>query len=241
MLEDIFGNLKYLLYICIMNTVYIYILKDQNNNIRYVGKTTNIKRRLYSHIAEAKLNKSKRYVLNWIRQLLFNNQKPILEVIEECSQSNWQEREIYWINYYKELIPNLCNLCNGGTGGLTKENLTEEQLLKKKQIMSNTFSKFSYEEKVHIWSLIQEGKSLQEISFIYSKYNRNIDFGVRNGRQWNYITNLNPIFKNSKRVGYTCRNGLFMVRKNIDGKTKVVYSSRNEQDIINYLKDNKIA
>lgn len=26
-----------------------------------------------------------------------------------------------------------------------------------------------------------------------------------------------------------------MIRKNIDGKTKVVYSSRNEEDIINYL------
>jgi hypothetical protein len=32
-----------------------------------------------------------------------------------------------------------------------------------------------------------------------------------------------------------------MVRKNIDGKTKVVYSSRNEQDIINYLKDKEIT
>lgn len=221
-----------------MKTVYIYILKDLNNNIRYVGKTTNIKRRLYSHIAEAKLNKSKRYVLNWIRQLLLNNQKPILEVIEECNENNWQEREIYWINYYKELIPNLCNLCDGGTGGLTKENLTEEQLLKKKKVMSNTFSKFSNQEKIHIWSLIQEGKSLQEISTIYSKYNRNIDFGVRTGRQWNDITNINKIvYTNSKRVGYTCRNGLYMVRKNIDGKTRVVYSSRNEQDIIDYLKN----
>lgn len=28
-----------------------------------------------------------------------------------------------------------------------------------------------------------------------------------------------------------------MVRKNIDGKQKVVYSSRNEQDIIDYLKN----
>lgn len=221
-----------------MKTIYIYILKDQENNIRYVGKTTNIRRRLYSHIAEAKLNKSKRYVLNWIRQLLSNNQKPILEVIEECNENNWQEREIYWINYYKETTPNLCNLCDGGTGGLTKKNLTEEQILKKKTVMSNTFSKFSKEEKTHIWSLIQEGKSLREISNVYSKYNRHIDFGVRNGRQWNDITRLNPIFKNSKRIGYTCRNGLYMIRKKIDGKTKVIYSSRIEENVIDFLKNN---
>jgi len=35
LLEDIFGNLKYLLYICIMNVVYIYILKDQDSNIKH--------------------------------------------------------------------------------------------------------------------------------------------------------------------------------------------------------------
>ena len=221
-----------------MKQVYIYVLKDTENNIRYVGKTINVKRRLHSHIAEAKLNKSKRYVLNWVRQLLSDNKKPVLEVIEICNESNWKEREIYWINYYKELIPNLCNLCDGGTGGLTKENLTQEQLLKKKKVMSETFSKFSYEEKVHIWSLIQENKSFEEIIAIYPTYSRHIDFGIKTGRQWKSITNLNEIiYTNTKRVGYTCRNGLFMVRKNIDGKQKVIYSSRNEQDVINYLKN----
>lgn len=219
-----------------MKTVYIYILKDQDNNIRYVGKTINIKRRLYSHIGEAKLNKSKRYVLNWIRKLLSNNQKPILEVIEECNENNWQEHEIYWVNYYKQIIPNLCNLCDGGTGGLTKENLTEKQLLNKKKVMSRTFSKFSTEEKLHIWSLIQEGKSFEEIVIIYSNYSRHIHYGVKTGRQWVNITNLNVNYISNKRIGYTCiNNGLFIVRKNIEGKQKVVYSSRNEQDVINYL------
>ena len=219
-----------------MNTVYIYILKDPENNIRYVGKTTNIKRRLYSHIAEAKLNKSKRYVLNWIRQLASNNQKPILEVIEECNENNWQEREIYWISHYKKIIPNLCNLCDGGTGGLTKENLTENQILQKKKIMSNTFSKFLENEKIHIWTLIQENKSFEEIAIIYPNYSRHIHYGVKTGRQWANITNLNISYISNKRIGYTCiNNGLFVVRKNIEGKTKVVYSSRNEQDVINYL------
>ena len=62
-----------------------------------------------------------------------------------------------------------------------------------------------------------------------------INFGVRNGRQWNQITNLSPIFNNSKRIGYTCRNGLYMIRKTIEGKTKVIFSSRKEEDVINYL------
>jgi len=76
-----------------MIQVYIYCLKDTKENIRYIGKTTNIKRRLYSHIAEAKQNKHNRYVLNWIRNLLNNKQKPIIEVIEICNENNWIKRE----------------------------------------------------------------------------------------------------------------------------------------------------
>lgn len=222
-----------------MNQVYIYILKDSENNIRYVGKTTNIKRRLHSHIAEAKLNKSKRYVLKWIRQLLANNKKPILEIIEICNEDIWQEREIYWISYYRKLIPNLCNSCDGGKGGLTKDSLTEDQINKKRQVMSNTFSKFNYIEKLHIWELIKNGKTLTDIILIHPNYNRNIDFGVRNGRQWNGITNLTPIYNQSKRIGYTCVRGLFLIRKKINGKVKTIFSSKNEEDVLNYLKNNK--
>ncbi len=59
MLEDIFGNIRYIHYICIMKIIYIYSLSDPNGNIRYIGKTTNIKRRLYSHIAESKQNNNR--------------------------------------------------------------------------------------------------------------------------------------------------------------------------------------
>jgi len=101
--------------------------------------------------------------------------------------------------------------------------------------MSNTFSKFSKEEKENIWEMIKNNKSQKEISNIYSNYNRNIHFGVTRGRQWNDITNLKPFYGTSKRIGYTCRNGLFMVRKKIDGIVRVVFSSRNEKDILKYL------
>ena len=218
-----------------MEKVYIYCLKDTEENIRYVGKTTNIKRRLYSHIAEAKRSKTNRYVHNWIKSLLKNKQKPIIEIIEVCNENNWEEREKYWIKYYRNIIPNLCNNCDGGTGGITKENLSKEQLLKKKEIMSNTFSKFTNEDKEIIWNMIQDNKNQLEIMEKYPEYTRSIDFGVRNGRQWKNITNLEYINNNLKRKGYTCRNGLFMIRKNIKGKIKVIYSSRNEEDIINYL------
>lgn len=220
-----------------MEKLYIYVLKCPEGNIRYVGKTNNLKKRLYSHINEAKKGKGRRYVLNWIHGLIILNLKPLIEVIEECNSSNWQDREKYWVAYYRKLIPNLCNNADGGLGGSGVKNFTKEELDKKKQIMSNIFSKFNSEEKIDIWNLIQQGKTLKEISIIYPNYSRHIDFGVRNGRQWNDITNLNPIFKNSKRVGYTCRNGLYMVRIKNNKSQKVIFSSRSEQDVIDFLKE----
>jgi hypothetical protein len=42
------------------------------------------------------------------------NLKPEIEVIEECDD-NWQEREMYWISYYKNIYK-LTNLTEGGDG-----------------------------------------------------------------------------------------------------------------------------
>jgi len=217
-----------------MKIIYIYSLSDEHNNIRYIGKTTNIKRRLYAHIAESKRSNS-RYVLKWVKSLLNRGFKPIINIIETCDETNWEQKEIYWIDYYKSIIPNLCNHCKGGKGGLTNNELSAEQIQKKKDIMSNTFSKFSKKDKENIWNMILNQKSQLDIQQVYPNYTRSIDFGVRNGRQWREITNLKIIHNNLKRQGYTCRNGLYMIRKKIENKTKVIFSSRNESDILEYL------
>lgn len=221
-----------------MKTVYIYSLEDKEGNIRYIGKTTDMKRRLYSHIADSKRNTTHRYSSNWIKSLLNKNEKPIMKVVETCNEDNWKEREIYWIKYYKELNYKLCNLCDGGTGGLTKENLSKQQLFKKKQIMSNTFSKFDNDIKLEIWNMILNNNSLKEIQLLHPDYTEDIHFGVTNGRQWKHITKLPVIHRNLRRKGYTCRNGLFMIRRKIEGIVRVVFSSRDESKIIEWLENN---
>lgn len=100
-----------------MEKVYIYKLIDPiTNEIRYVGKTINLKRRLRAHITRSK-NK-KHHTACWIQSLIKKGEHPIIEVIEECSEDNWQEREIYWIQEYRKLH-DLTNLLNGGEGGAT--------------------------------------------------------------------------------------------------------------------------
>ncbi|MGY0408922.1 MAG: hypothetical protein ACWIPJ_11345 [Polaribacter sp.] len=163
-----------------------------------MGKTTDIKRRLSSHISEAKLNKGKRHVLNWINSLLKENLKPLIEIIEICDDLNWKEKEIYWIKFYRRKEKNLCNNCDGGLGGSGSKNFSKEEINRRRIKMSNIFSKFTLIQKKQIWKLIQKNYDLSEIKNIYPKYTRSIHFQVSTGRVWNEITKLKTPLKNNK-------------------------------------------
>ena len=113
-----------------MKAIYIYTLScPTTKEIRYVGKTNSIKRRLQSHIDYARKSKRKRrYVSDWILNLLNQDLKPIITIIEETDEDNWVSREIYWIKHFKDLQFNLCNLTNGGesnTGYIYSDELKE--------------------------------------------------------------------------------------------------------------------
>ena len=91
--------------------VHIYTLKHPDTlEVRYVGKTVrSLSRRLGNHIANAKGNK---HLSNWILNILKENKKHIIELLETCQSGIWQEREQYWISQF----PNLINLTDGGDG-----------------------------------------------------------------------------------------------------------------------------
>lgn len=110
--------------------IYIYTLKDPiNNGIRYVGQTNNLKRRLARHITNSKNLTDNRHISNWIRSL---NNLIIMDVIEVCDYLVRNEREKYWINYYKEKGFNLCNSSNGGAGaGINNKNCVGRVLSEK--------------------------------------------------------------------------------------------------------------
>jgi hypothetical protein len=90
----------------------IYSLKDPNTlEIKYIGCTTiKLNLRLSQHIWDAKNKNSKKS--KWLQELLLQNLKPIIELIEECTEDNWQEREMFWIAKHQ----NLSNTRQGGAG-----------------------------------------------------------------------------------------------------------------------------
>lgn len=96
----------------------IYVLIDpRTDNIRYVGKTNDIKRRLVKHICESKLS-TKSHKKAWINQLLKLNLKPIIEVVDVVSIYEWEFWEQHYISLYKSWGFNLTNLTKGGGGVL---------------------------------------------------------------------------------------------------------------------------
>lgn len=95
-------------------TTHIYVLKHPTTQeIRYIGQALKLSKRLERHLETARDLTNTRHISNWIRTL---DSKPIMEVIEVCDVSICNEREKYWILYYKEKGCNLCNHSNGGEG-----------------------------------------------------------------------------------------------------------------------------
>lgn len=66
-----------------MRKVYIYTLVDPRDpdKIRYVGKTINPEKRLYSHCNPSS-NVDSYYHLNWLKALKKNKVKPVMELID---------------------------------------------------------------------------------------------------------------------------------------------------------------
>lgn len=86
---------------------YLYTLEHPiTNEVRYVGKTINIKRRYKQHLYD----KRSSHKASWVKSLKNDSLKPIMTIIEECTIDTWQEREIYWITQFD----NLTNHLNGG-------------------------------------------------------------------------------------------------------------------------------
>lgn len=128
---------------------YIYTLSHpQTGEIRYVGKTTNLKRRTYQHFNIKVCKKlGNRHLGNWLLSILNNNLKPKLEVLEECTD-NWIKCEQYWIEQFKHWGFDLLNITKGGEGfGHKHSEESKRKMSLAQKGLSKNFSEKTLEEK----------------------------------------------------------------------------------------------
>jgi hypothetical protein len=96
------------------NFTYIYGISEENNeNIRYVGKSDNPQKRLRQHIQESK--NDHKYKSKWIQSVLKKGKNVKVIILEKVKKEEWKEKEIYWIDKLKN--NNLTNHAKGGNGG----------------------------------------------------------------------------------------------------------------------------
>lgn len=95
-----------------MKKIYIYGLSGDNGVIRYVGQSYRPFIRKNEHINDTKKKLCNKHKTNWIKKILKNNEQLNVIILEECDETNWVEREKYWITQFD----NLTNISIGGDG-----------------------------------------------------------------------------------------------------------------------------
>lgn len=95
----------------------IYKITNTINNKCYIGQSSDLVKRIRKHI-KTLLNGTNR---NEHLQNAYKKYGPgnfTIEIIEECEKEALDEREIFWIDYYKSYNPEYgYNKTKGGTGG----------------------------------------------------------------------------------------------------------------------------
>lgn len=96
-----------------MRAVFIYALIDpRTEEIRYVGKTTDLEKRLSFHLLHSKIEKCHR--AHWICSLTAQGVIPKIEALAQVPESDWQQWEIDYITAFRSIRARLTNNTPGG-------------------------------------------------------------------------------------------------------------------------------
>lgn len=102
-------------YNCGMKT-YIYgLVCPITSRVKYVGKTTSLKRRFVEHKHNCLVDHKyeNKHLMHWWRKLSRGGLEPQMVVLEEVASDEWKCAEQKWIAHYGR--PTLCNKNDGGT------------------------------------------------------------------------------------------------------------------------------
>jgi hypothetical protein len=107
-------------------TFYIYLLADPRTpeEIRYVGQTVDLNRRLQEH---SRNQTGKSHRTHWLNKLHNEGVKPVMIVLNESRrETSIDDMEIVYIKFFRDLGYDLVNTSIGGRVG-NRKYLTEEE------------------------------------------------------------------------------------------------------------------
>lgn len=180
--------------------IFIYALKEPlSGAIRYVGKTNNLQKRYTKHLLAQGANPEKNA---WIEQLKANGLKPQIEVLEECAESVWPDRERHWIANGKAQGWDLLNADEGGWGSPNPKSSTLRRM--RQSHLGKTLSA-STREKVRLAS---KGRPVSEETKNKLR-TRNHTWGwkISLGKQGHSVSDQSRDKMSVKRTEYFDRKG----------------------------------
>lgn len=185
--------------------IYIYILKDPlSGDVKYCGKTNNIKVRLAGHLKDRRYNKEK---YQWIFDIKSKGLKPILEVIDIVDDDNWDFWEKYWISQLKTWGFNLFNKTDGGEYSVTGFKHTDET---KKKISELQLGRILNDE----W---RKNISLGRIGIKFSDKHRE-----------NISKSISKLYNDNEYYRYSLSNRVnFLISTDINYRKKISDSHKN--------------
>lgn len=174
---------------------YIYTLSDENNKIRYVGKSNNPSLRLKEHLKESKKKKS--YKDKWLQSLIG---PPKLLILDEVLEKDWVFWEIYWIEQLRQWGFDLVNGTDGGEGsnGFKGKKHSEETKLKCTEAVkrrkknsslkgeTNGRSKLIEEDVKKIKEMLNQGYSQYKLAKMF-KVSRPVIGSIKKGKLWGHV------------------------------------------------------
>ena len=113
-----------------MHKTFIYLFVDpRDQRIRYVGKSKDPLTRYHQHLRPEE--RSSHYpVARWIKKLQQLGIFPEMHLIECVLDKDYEVREKFWIQHYRNMYPDLLNITDGGEGayGVSPTAETREKL-----------------------------------------------------------------------------------------------------------------
>lgn len=144
----------------------IYCIKNKINNKMYIGQSTQIERRLREHKSLLRNNHYNKRHLQYAWNK-YGEENFDFIILEKCKLEELDEREIYWINFYKTNIREYGY--NYESGGHKNKNLSDETKIKISNSHHNVFGNNNpFYGKTHTQESIN--KFLNHPNYINRKY-----------------------------------------------------------------------
>lgn len=144
------------------STVYVYALVDpRDGEVRYIGRTSNVERRLWQHVSPSMLAKHSPRA-KWIRSLLAEGKQPEMRVIEATTRDRGDAQEAHWMRHFEARGAKLTNVGPGGPPGvLSVEDINDELARLRHEIAYALRMREKYEAKARMH--IERSAALQAL------------------------------------------------------------------------------